>query len=758
MAVGQKESHISRPRPATNNATNHGQSQQQQQQSSDEQSDAVYYPSEEFRSTAHCKSLDQYFRMYKRSIEDPDGFWSEIAQDFHWKAVPNGSNILKYNFDQLKGSIYCKWMEGAVTNICYNAVDRIIERGQGDRLAYIWEGNEIEESKRITYNELKTEICKMANVYKSKGIKKGDRIAIYMPQTIELVIAMLAAARIGAIHSVVFAGFSADALAERIIDANCVLLVTADGVFRGTKYIPLKDIADDALQKCSRRSHQVRGCIVHRHLKCPVIVNGATFASINLNGSSTNSAPSNNSINNNNSNSITNNNNATTNGQNGVLTLNGINGVSGRYIKPITWNEGVDIWWDEALGAADPNCDPVWVDAEDPLFILYTSGSTGKPKGVLHTTGGYMIYSATTFKYVFNYHEGDVFFCTADLGWITGHTVNVYGSLCNGATILLFEGTPFYPDAGRLWQIVDRHHVNIFYTAPTAIRALMKYGESYVRRYNRGSLKLLGTAGEPINPEAWNWYYRVVGNQRCPIVDTFWQTETGAPMLTPLPGCTPMKPGSATLPFFGVQPAVVDDDGRELQGPCEGNLVIKAPWPSMMRTVDGNHKRFELTYFDKFPNYYFTGDGCRRDKDGYYWIIGRCDDMLNVSGHLLSTAEVETALVEHKAIAETAAVATNHPVKGECLYCFVVLKDGLQFDKELEMELKQRVRSRIGAFAAPEVIHPCSALPKTRSGKIMRRVLRKIARDDRDLGDLTSLADEQIIDELFSTKHLYAVF
>ncbi|CAG2165558.1 unnamed protein product [Oppiella nova] len=670
----------------------------------DSEEETIIYPNEEYKRDAHISSLEEYRRMYKRSIEDPEGFWTDIAKDFYWKCAPK-NEFLKYNFDISNGPISIKWMEGAVTNMCYNVLDRIIDNGLGDRIAYHWEGNEPNNRRQITYNNLRRDVCKFANVLKSKGVKKGDRIAIYMPVTIELVTAMLACARIGAIHSVVFAGFSAEALSDRILDANCVLLVTSDGAYRGTKFIPLKDISDAALAACRQKGHRVIACIVNRHLNL-----GVEEADMNNNPS-----------------------------------------------KPmIKWNPEVDIWWDKVMKTASDYCEPTWLDAEDPLFILYTSGSTGKPKGVVHTTGGYMIYAATTFKYVFNYTDEDVFFCTADLGWITGHTVNVYGSLANGTTIVLFEGTPFYPNPGRLWEIVDDLNVNIFYTAPTAIRSLMKFGDEYVKKYKRTSLKLLGTAGEPINPEAWYWYMNVVGNGKCPIVDTFWQTETAAPMITPLPGCTPMKPGSATFPFFGVVPAIVNNEGKELEGPAVGQLVFKRPWPSIARTVDGNHERFEMTYFHKFRGYFCTGDGVRRDKDGYYWITGRTDDMLNVSGHLLSTAEVESAIVGHKAIAEAAAVSTPHPIKGECLYCFIVLKNGFEFNKELERDLKKRAREKIGALAAPEVIHPVSSLPKTRSGKIMRRILAKVTRDDCELGDISSMADESILDELFSTRHIYA--
>ena len=784
---------------------------------SDENNDgqSIYYPSDEFKENAHISTMDQYKRLYKRSIEDPEGFWSEIAQDFYFKKGPNGP-FYRYNFDIHKGPIEIKWMEGAITNITYNVVDRIIEKGLGERTAYIWEGTEPNQYRTITYNELRRQICKFSNVLKAKGIKKGDRVALYMPVTIELVIAMLSCARIGAIHSVIFAGFSGDAIAERILDARSKLLVTCDGCYRGTKYIPLKELADQAVQKCKAKNHYLAAVIVYHHLKEPASLSHSGNASKNekvggknglnvvkpipsalgINGANginnVNGLKCNDNKNNemksmvnsievkNNSSNVTVNgtnnlnncsNNINTNTSTPSITIvnNNINNIKEENGKEdkitekpkehpiIPWDPDLDFWWHELMNTADDHCEPVWVDAEDPLFILYTSGSTGKPKGVLHTVAGYMIYAATTFKYIFNYNGGDVFFCTADLGWITGHTVNVYGSLANGATIVLFDGTPFYPDAGRLWQIVDTHNVNTLYTAPTAVRSLMKYGDKFVKQYSRNSLKLLGTAGEPINEEAWAWYFRVVGNGRCPIVDTFWQTETAAPVISTLPGCTPMKPGSASFPFFGVVPAIVNDEGRELTGASEGHLVFKRPWPALMRTVDGNHKRFEYTYFTRFPGYYCTGDGCKRDKDGYYWITGRTDDLLNVSGHLLSTAEVEAALVEHPAIAETAAVSTPHNVKGECIYCFIVLKNGFDYSAQLETELKSQVRRRIGAIASPEVIHVASALPKTRSGKIMRRLLRKVARDERDeLGDTSTLADDSILDELFQTRSIYA--
>ncbi|KAL1438775.1 hypothetical protein MTO96_047704 [Rhipicephalus appendiculatus] len=525
--------------------------------------------------------------------------------------------------------------------------------------------------------------------------RKEDTVALYMPMIPELVIAMLACARIGAIHSVVFAGFSSESLAERLKDAKCKVVITADGAWRGPKLINLKEIVDHAVSKAKEQGHEVKQTIVVRHLTSQKVRRKDT----------------------------------------GKRPFSGLQ---------VAWNAEQDSWWHELMADQPTTCAPEWLDAEAPLFLLYTSGSTGKPKGIVHSVGGYMLYTATTFKYVFDYHPGDVYFCTADIGWITGHSYVLYGVLANGATSVMFEGVPFYPDASRYWAIVEKYKVTQFYTAPTAIRALMKH--------DRKSLRVLGTVGEPINPEAWLWYHKVVGNGNCAIVDTFWQTETGGHVLTPLPGATPTKPGSATFPFFGVEPAIVDEQGKELEGEAEGYLVFKRPWPSMMRTVYNNHVRFETTYFKKFPGYYCTGDGARRDKDGYFWVTGRMDDMLNVSGHLLSTAEVESALIEHLAVAESAVVATPHPVKGECLYCFVVLKDGCDFNDKLVGELKEKVRAKIGPFATPEYIHHAQALPKTRSGKIMRRVLRQVARNNRNFGDLSTLADENVVEALFKTR------
>uniref|UniRef100_A0A667Y8W6 Propionate--CoA ligase n=1 Tax=Myripristis murdjan TaxID=586833 RepID=A0A667Y8W6_9TELE len=652
-------------------------------------------------------------------------FWGDIAKDFFWKTKHAGQ-FLDYNFDVTKGEIFIKCMEGASTNICYNLLDRNVnEHKLGDKVAFYWEGNEPGDELTVTYRELLRRVCQFANVLKSQGVKKGDRVSIYMPMVVELVVAMLACVRIGAVHSIVFAGFSAESLCERIMDSQCSLLITADGFYRGDKLINLKLIADEALQKCRDKGFPLQRCIMLKHLSkeaeetplgsqsppakraCPDLqVNDRREQAIHV---------------------------------------------------QVPWNPEVDLCWFTLLCGVSDECEPEWCDSEDPLFILYTSGSTGKPKGVLHTVGGYMLYAATTFKLVFDYQPDDVYWCTADIGWITGHSYITYGPLANGATSVLFEGLPTYPDVSRMWEIVDKYHVSKFYTAPTAIRLLMKYGSEPVQKYKRQSLKVLGTVGEPINPEAWQWYYTVVGEKRCPIVDTFWQTETGGHVLTPLPAATPMKPGSATFPFFGVVPAILNESGEELEGPSEGYLVFKQPWPGVMRTVYGNHQRFETTYFRKFPGYYVTGDGCRRDEDGYYWITGRIDDMLNVSGHLLSTAEVESALVEHEAVAEAAVVGRPHAVKGESLYCFVTLTDGVTYSCSLEAELKKQVREKIGAIATPDYIQNAPGLPKTRSGKIMRRVLRKIARNDRDLGDVSTLADSSVIEQLFQNRCCTAV-
>ncbi|XP_054130892.1 acetyl-coenzyme A synthetase, cytoplasmic [Melozone crissalis] len=669
----------------------------------------VYPPRPELLPAAHIPSLSHYQRLYQRSVEEPHEFWGDIAKEFYWKRPPTGQ-FLKYNFDVTKGKIFIEWMKGATTNICYNVLDRNVnEKKLGDKIAFYWEGNEPGDSAKITYRELLHKVCQFANVLRSQGLKKGDRVSIYLPMIVELVVAMLACARIGALHSIVFAGFSADSLCERILDCSCSLLITADAFYRGDKLVNLKQIADEAIQKCVDKGFSLKKCIVVKHLGREEV--GAA-------GTCSNSPPQ--------------------------------KKLCQEVQTP--WNPAIDTWWHELMSGASTECEPEWCDAEDELFILYTSGSTGKPKGVLHTMGGYMIFAATSFKYVFDYQPEDVYWCTADIGWITGHSYITYGPLANGATGVLFEGVPTYPDVGRMWSVVDKYKVTKFYTAPTAIRMLMKYGEEPVKKHSRKSLKVLGTVGEPINPEAWLWYYRVVGEERCPIVDTFWQTETGGHMLTPLPAATPTKPGSATFPFFGVVPAILNDSGQELEGEAEGFLVFKQPWPGIMRTVYGKHQQFETIYFQKFPGYYLTGDGCRRDKDGYYWITGRIDDMLNVSGHLLSTAEVESALVEHPAVAEAAVVSHPHPLKGECLYCFVTLREGYEFSQDLTDELKKQVRDKIGPIATPDYIQYAPSLPKTRSGKITRRILRKIAKDDHELGDISTLADPGVITQLFNSR------
>ncbi len=644
----------------------------------------LFYPSPEFSRNAHIKSFDQYKEMYKRSIEDPEGFWTEIADTFHWHQ--KWTRFREYDF---KDKISIKYFIGAKTNICYNAVDRHLDR-RGDQVAILWEGNEPGEDARLTYRQLHTEVCKFANVLKAKGVKKGDRVSIYMPMVKELPIAMLACARIGAIHSIVFGGFSPDSLADRIVDSGCKILITTDGVMRGNKAVPLKANADVAMDIAAKRGVTVTTCIVDSRV--------------------------------------------------------------GNKVQ-CTMQPGRDFWWADLMKDASPECPVEWMDSEDPLFILYTSGSTGKPKGVLHTIGGYMVFAAITHKYIFDYHDGDVFWCTADIGWVTGHTYIVYGPLCNGATTLVFEGVPTYPTPGRFWDVVDKYKVNQFYTAPTAIRALMREGEKWVDGHDLSSLRLLGSVGEPINPEAWLWYHKHVGRGRCPIVDTWWQTETGGILITPLPGAIPTKPGSATLPFFGVKPVMLSPEGTRIEGPGSGVLCIEEPWPGMMRTVFGQHERFKETYFLTYPGLYFTGDGCRRDEDGYYWITGRVDDVINVSGHRLGTAEVESALVSHPAVAEAAVVGFPHEIKGQGIYAYVTLKAGREYTDALKKELVQHVRKEIGPIATPDVIHWAPGLPKTRSGKIMRRILRKIAEGEPDkIGDTTTLADPSVVEHLIRNR------
>ncbi|MFO7057029.1 acetate--CoA ligase [Pseudomonas aeruginosa] len=621
---------------------------------------------------------DDYQRLYRQSVENPDEFWGEQAKAFldwfkPWHSVHHG--------DLRKGR--ATWFKGGQLNVAYNCIDRHLER-RGEQIAIVWEGDNPSESAHITYRKLHHNVCRLANVLKSRGVEKGDRVCIYMPMIPEAAYAMLACARIGAVHSVVFGGFSPDSLRDRILDADCRTVITADEGVRGGKYIPLKQNVEKALKDCPDVSTVV---------------------------------------------------------------------VVERTQGDIPWVEGRDIWYHEALHAASADCPAEAMDAEDPLFILYTSGSTGKPKGVLHTTGGYLLGAAMTHKYVFDYHDGDVYWCTADVGWVTGHSYIVYGPLANGATTLMFEGVPNYPDASRFWQVIDKHQVNIFYTAPTAIRALMREGDAPVRQTSRSSLRLLGSVGEPINPEAWEWYYQVVGEKRCPIVDTWWQTETGSILITPLPGATALKPGSATRPFFGVQPVLLDEKGKEIDGAGSGVLAIKASWPSQIRSVYGDHQRMIDTYFKPYPGYYFSGDGARRDEDGYYWITGRVDDVINVSGHRIGTAEVESALVLHDAVAEAAVVGCPHDVKGQAIYAFVTLMAGSQPSEALQQELLALVGKEIGSFAKPDHLQWAPSLPKTRSGKIMRRILRKIACNELDsLGDTSTLADPGVVQGLIDNR------
>mgnify|MGYP001391843625 FL=1 len=649
-------------------------------------------PPENVSSKAHIGSMDEYLEKYNRSIEGPEEFWSEMAQNFHW--FKSWKEVRSYNYDMDRSPVDVKWFAGAKTNVCYNCVDRHLEV-RPDKTAIIWEGNEPGEDSTISFRNLHIQVCKFANVLKNRGVKKGDRVSIYMPMVMEATIAMLACARIGAVHSVVFGGFSAEALADRIVDSNCKTLITANGTFRGPKAIPMKPNADQAMESASNQmSDEVETCIVVRR----------------------------------------------------VEEDSGIE---------CTMKEGRDLWWDEAMAEAKEKCPCVEMDAEDPLFILYTSGSTGKPKGVLHTTAGYMVYTATTHKYIFDYHEEDVYFCAADIGWITGHSYIVYGPLANGATTMMFEGIPTYPNPDRYWQVIEKWKVNQFYTAPTAIRAIAAAGEEWPGKYKMESLRVLGSVGEPINPEAWRWYYRNAGKERCPIVDTWWQTETGGILISPLPGATPLKPGSATFPFFGVKPILLDpQSGVEIKGnDVSGVLAIEEPWPGQMRTIFGDHERFESTYFQQYKGYYFTGDGCRRDEDGYYWITGRVDDVINVSGHRMGTAEVESALVAHADVAESAVVGFPHEVKGEGIYAFVTLNTGIEYSEDLRAQLKQQVRNVIGPIATPDQIHWAPALPKTRSGKIMRRVLRKIATNETDqIGDVSTLADPSVVEYLIANR------
>ena len=639
--------------------------------------DKIYEIAETFAANAWIDE-EKYQAMYARSVQDPEGFWADQAEQFLTWSSP-WDKVLEWDFHTAK----IRWFEGGKLNACYNCVDRHLET-RADQVALIWEADDPASDKKITYRELYEQVCRLANVLKQRGIGKGDRVCIYMPMIPEACMAMLACARIGAVHSVVFGGFSPESLKDRILDSDCRAVITADQGMRGGRTVHLKQQVDQALEACPN----VHTVLVIRH-------------------------------------------------------------TAGE----VSWDEGRDLWYHQAVAEVDGDCPCEEMDAEDPLFILYTSGSTGKPKGVLHTTGGYLLYAAITHKYIFDYHDGDVYWCTADVGWITGHSYIVYGPLANGAISLVFEGIPTYPDCSRFWQVVDKHKVNIFYTAPTAIRSLMREGEGPVKQTSRASLRLLGTVGEPINPEAWEWYYHVVGDTRCPIVDTWWQTETGGILITPLPGATRLKPGSATRPFFGIVPALVSNEGNVLEAAASGNLVISRPWPGQMRTVYGDHQRFIDTYFKTYPGYYFTSDGARRDEDGYYWITGRVDDVLNVSGHRLGTAEVESALVLHDKVAEAAVVGFPHDVKGEGIYAYVTLVSGISPSEELRKELIDLVRKEIGPIAKPDVIQWAPGLPKTRSGKIMRRILRKIAANDLDhVGDISTLADPSVVEELKANR------
>ena len=636
------------------------------------------YPVRDNNSNTALINKDNYLEMYEASISEPDKFWAEQAEKFlTWDA--NWSAICSENF--LTGD--AKWFLDGKLNVSTNCIDRHLTDNR-EKIAIIWEGDSPEDSKHISYEELYSEVCKLGNLLRARGVKKGDRVCIYMPMVPEAAYAMLACTRIGAIHSVVFGGFSPEALKDRILDSNCKVVISANEGIRGGKSIPLKRNVDLALTDCP----SVHTCLFVK-----------------------------------------------------------------RTSKNVDWLEGRDIWY-EQVNNYDASCEPEIMDSEDPLFILYTSGSTGKPKGVMHTTGGYLLMAAMTHKYTFDYKDGDIYWCTADVGWVTGHSYIVYGPLCNGGTTLMFEGVPTYPDASRFWQVIDKHRVNQFYTAPTAIRALMGLGNDFVEKTSRKSLRILGTVGEPINPEAWEWYYSVVGETNCPIVDTWWQTETGAHMLTPLPGATSLKPGSATLPFFGIQPALLDKDGREIEGPGEGLLMIKRSWPSQLRSVYGDHNRFYETYFKPFPGYYFTGDGAKRDEDGYFWITGRVDDVLNVSGHRMGTAEIESALVLHKLVAEAAVVGFPHPIKGQGIYCYVTLMEGTSPCDGIHSDLIDLCKKEIGPIAKPDIIQWAPGLPKTRSGKIMRRILRKIAANDvAELGDTSTLADPNVILDLIENRY-----
>lgn len=637
----------------------------------------IYDIKPDIAANAHI-TAEAYKALYQRSIAEPETFWAEQAGQFLDWSKP-WDKVTDCDFK----TGHIRWFEGGKLNVSVNCVDRHLAT-RADQVAIIWEGDNPAQDKKITYRQLHEQVCKFANVLKAQGVKKGDRVCIYLPMISEAAAVMLACTRIGAVHSIVFGGFSAESLKDRILDADCRFLVCADEGHRGGKIVPIKVNVDEAAAACP--------CLE----KVIVIKNTGS---------------------------------------------------------PVNWHEQRDVWYHEAMATASPDCPAEAMDAEDPLFILYTSGSTGKPKGVLHTTGGYLLYTAMTHKYVFDYHDGDIYWCTADIGWVTGHSYMIYGPLCNGATTLMFEGVPTYPDAGRFWQVIDKHQVNIFYTAPTAIRALMAQGDEFVGRSSRSSLRILGSVGEPINPEAWEWYYHVVGDGRCPVMDTWWQTETGGILITPLPGAIALKPGSATLPFFGIKPEIMDNEGRIREGAAEGILVISRSWPGQMRTVYGDHQRFVDTYFKNYPGYYFTGDGARRDQDGYFWITGRVDDVINVSGHRMGTAEIESALVLHEHVAEAAVVGYPHDIKGQGIYAYVTLNVGIEPSEELRQELIDLVKKEIGPIAHPDIIQWAPGLPKTRSGKIMRRILRKVASNEiGTLGDTSTLADPSVVEDIIEHR------
>ncbi len=644
----------------------------------------IYPVPEKFRKKAYIKSRAEYEKIWKESLANPEGFWGKIAEEYvTW--FKKWDKVMDCNYGTTSKDLWVRWFVNGKVNVSYNCLDRHLEK-RGNQIALIWEGNEPTEDRKFTYKELHEQVCKFANVLKKNGVKKGDRVTFFLPMIPELAIGILACTRIGAVHSVVFGGFSAEALRDRIQDCKSEVLISCDGTFRGAKAVPQKDTADKAIAECPT----VRLHIVVKRVGSKIQVN---------------------------------------------------------------WNDKMDKWYEEEMAKADANCPAEQMDAEDPMFILYTSGSTGKPKGVMHTTGGYLTYVAYTHKIIFDYHDGDIYWCTADVGWVTGHSYIVYGPLANGATTIMFEGVPTYPDFGRFWAIVEKYKVNIFYTAPTAIRALAKEGDSWVDKHDISSIQLLGSVGEPLNPEAWNWYYHKIGRGECPIVDTWWQTETGGILITPLPGAIDIKPAMATVPFFGVEPCIVDDNGTELEGVCTGNLCIKRAWPGQMRGVYGDPERFFNTYFTQFPGKYFTGDGSKRDKDGYYQITGRVDDVINVSGHRMGTAEIESALVAHPKVAEAAVVGYPHEIKGQSIYAFVTLNTGVEKSDELKKELVAHVRKEIGPIATPEMIQWADVLPKTRSGKIMRRILKKIAAGEFEksgMGDTSTLADPTVVDTLIN--------